>query len=351
MNWKDMTHPAAGGAEVYTEGFARELVKKGHEVTLFVSAVEGRPERDVVEGVRIVRRGGRLGVYRQARKFWQEEGEGHFDVVVDEVNTRPFLTPRYVRSVPVVALIHQLAREVWDYEVPKPVGLLGRYVMEPWWLRSYRGVRVITDSPSSAESFVPYGIHGAHPLPIGAAPFEVPDLPKEAVPTVIFLARLVESKRPHHVVDAFARVRQEFPDAQLWMIGDGPYRSALEARAIPGVTIFGRVPFREREERLVRAHVLAAASVREGWGLNVSEAAACGTPTIGYRAPGLVDSVPAAGGVLVDPDPAAMGDALVRFFRGELAIEPKREFVPWTDVADAVEAHLMAAISSARRAG
>ena len=351
MNWKDMTHPAAGGAEVYTEGFARELVKKGHEVTLFVSAVEGRPERDVVEGVRIVRRGGRLGVYRQARKFWQEEGEGHFDVVVDEVNTRPFLTPRYVRSVPVVALIHQLAREVWDYEVPKPVGLLGRYVMEPWWLRSYRGVRVITDSPSSAESFVPYGIHGAHPLPIGAAPFEVPDLPKEAVPTVIFLARLVESKRPHHVVDAFARVRQEFPDAQLWMIGDGPYRSALEARAIPGVTIFGRVPFREREERLVRAHVLAAASVREGWGLNVSEAAACGTPTIGYRAPGLVDSVPAAGGGLVDPDPAAMGDALVRFFRGELAIEPKREFVPWTDVADAVEAHLMAAISSARRAG
>ncbi|MEI2655562.1 MAG: glycosyltransferase family 4 protein [Microthrixaceae bacterium] len=257
MNWKDMTHPAAGGAEVYTEGFARELVKKGHEVTLFVSAVEGRPERDVVEGVRIVRRGGRLGVYRQARKFWQEEGEGHFDVVVDEVNTRPFLTPRDVRSVPVVALIHQLAREVWDYEVPKPVGLLGRYVMEPWWLRSYRGVRVITDSPSSAESFVPYGIHGAHPLPIGAAPFEVPDLPKEAVPTVIFLARLVESKRPHHVVDAFACVRQEFPDVELWMIGDGPYRSALEARAIPGVTIFGRVPFREREERLVRADVLA----------------------------------------------------------------------------------------------
>jgi glycosyltransferase involved in cell wall biosynthesis len=349
MNWKDMTHPAAGGAEVYTEGFARELVKKGHEVTLFVSAVEGRPERDVVEGVHIVRRGGRLGVYRQARKFWREEGEGHFDVVIDEVNTRPFLTPRYVRSVPVVALIHQLAREVWDYEVPKPVGLLGRYVMEPWWLRSYREVRVITDSASSAESFMPYGIRGAHPLPIGAAPFEVPDLPKEAVPTVVFLARLVESKRPHHVVDAFARVRQEFPDAQLWMIGDGPCRSELEARAIPGVTIFGRVPFREREERLVRAHVLAAASVREGWGLNVSEAAACGTPTIGYRAPGLVDSVPAAGGVLVDPDPAAMGDALVRFFRGELVIEPKREFVPWTDVADAVEEHLMAAIAERRR--
>src|SRR5215207_8254827 len=97
FNWKDLTHPAAGGAEVYTEGFARELVLKGHEVTLFVSAVAGQPETEFVEGVRVIRRGGRLTVYRAARKYWKSEGEGQFDVVIDEVNTRPFLTPRYVR--------------------------------------------------------------------------------------------------------------------------------------------------------------------------------------------------------------------------------------------------------------
>ena len=50
-----------------------------------------------------------------------------------------------------------------------------------------------------------------------------------------------------------------------------------------------------------RAHVLVATSVREGWGLNVSEAAACGTPAIGYSVPGLVDSIPASGGALVEP--------------------------------------------------
>lgn len=349
FNWKDLAHPAAGGAEVYTEGFARELVARGHSVTLFVAAVAGRPAEEFVGGVRVIRRGGRIGVYRAARRYWKHEGHAEFDVVIDEVNTRPFLTPRYVRNVPVVALIHQLAREVWQYEVPLPVGIVGRYVMEPWWLRSYRTVRVMTDSPSSARSFEQYGINGAHPLPIGAAPIEVPEVEKEAAPTVVFLARLVESKRPHHVVDAFTRVRVEFPDAQLWMIGDGPYRRELEARNVPGVTFFGRVPSREREERLARAHVLAVASVREGWGLNVSEAAACGTPTIGYDAPGLVDSIPASGGHLVEPTPEALGDALVQFFRGDLRVDVTSTLVPWSVVADAVEAHLFAAIHDQRK--
>ena len=349
MNWKDMTHPAAGGAEVYTEGFARELVKKGHEVTLFVSAVEGQPERDIVEGVRIVRRGGRLGVYRAARGFWRSEGEGRFDVVIDEVNTRPFLTPRYIRSVPVVALIHQVAREIWKYEVPWPVGIVGRYVMEPWWLRSYRSVPVLTDSPSSSQSLELYGVRGATPLPIGAAPIEKPDVSKESEPTVVFLGRMVESKRPHHVFEAFSLLRNEVPEARLWMIGDGPYRTALEARHEPNVEFLGRVSMREREERLARAHVLVAASVREGWGLNVSEAAACGTPSIGYRTPGLVDSVPASGGHVVDPSPEAMAAALVSFFRGALSIEPRLSLVPWSMVADAVEHHLEVAVSAARR--
>ena len=75
-------------------------------------------------------------------------------------------------------------------------------------------------------------------------------------------------------------------------------------------------------ERLARAHVLVATSIREGWGLNVSEAAACGTPTIGYSVPGLVDSVRASGGALVEPTPTALGTALVDFFAGELRLEP-----------------------------
>src|SRR5262249_27504876 len=92
--------------------------------------------------------------------------------------------------------------------------------------------------------------------------------------------------------------------------------------------------------RLAAAHVLVATSVREGWGLNVSEAAACGTPSIGYRVPGLVDSVPASGGALVEPSPPALGKALTHFFSGDLRLEPRPSTVPWEDVAKAVEERL-----------
>ena len=93
LNWKDLAHPAAGGAEVFTEEVARELVRRGHDVTLFAARVDGEPAREVVEGVEIVRDGSRFGVYRAARRFWSQEGRGSFDVVIDEINTRPFLDP------------------------------------------------------------------------------------------------------------------------------------------------------------------------------------------------------------------------------------------------------------------
>ena len=72
LNWKDLAHPAAGGAEVLTEEVARSLVTRGHTVTVFASAVSGRPDRELVDGVEIVRGGGRFTVYRAARRFWSE---------------------------------------------------------------------------------------------------------------------------------------------------------------------------------------------------------------------------------------------------------------------------------------
>ena len=104
--------------------------------------------------------------------------------------------------------------------------------------------------------------------------------------------------------------------------------------------MLGRVSNSERAELLSRAHVLVATSVREGWGLTVSEAAVCGTPSIGYAVPGLVDSVPASGGALVDPNPDALGDALVRFFDGALRLTPRASTRPWSEVAEAVERRL-----------
>jgi glycosyltransferase involved in cell wall biosynthesis len=351
LNWKDLAHPAAGGAEVFTEHVGRALVDRGHAVTLFAAAVEGSPAREVVGGLEIVRGGTRLGVYRAARRFWSRQAVNGYDVVVDEINTRPFLAPRWVRGTPIVALIHQLAREIWFHETPFPLSVLGRYVLEPWWLRAYRRVPAMTVSASSAESLVRHhGWRDVTVIPEGSDHHAVPTVGKEQEPTIVFLGRLVAMKRPQHALEAFELLTRRFPSAQLWMIGDGPLLERLRETAPPGVAFLGRVGREELLERLARSHVLVATSVREGWGLNVSEAAACGTPSIGYAVPGLVDSVEASGGALVCPSPEALGEALVRFFSGRLRLDPRPSTVPWPEVAEAVERRLERVVSSARGA-
>jgi glycosyltransferase involved in cell wall biosynthesis len=347
-NWRDLANPKAGGAEVWTEMVARQLVRRGHSVTLFSASVSGHPREETVEGVRVVRRGSRVRVYREARRFWREES-GKYDVVIDEINTKPFLTPTFVKHTPIVAIAHQVCREVWFHETHLPIAILGRYVLEPWWLRHYRTVPTLTLSESSAESLRQYGLTNLHVITPGGEPFEPVDVERETTPTIAFLARLVSSKRPDHVVRAFQLLRKTHPETKLWLIGDGPMMGKLQHLHVEGVEFLGRLTRHERDERLARAHVLVATSVREGWGLNVTEAAAYGTPTIGYPVCGLRDSIAMAGGHVVErEDPELLASALAQFFEGKLSLSPRDPTQTWEAVTDGVEAVLSEATALVR---
>lgn len=337
-NWRDLAHPQAGGAEVYTHAVASEWVRSGHHVTWFTSAVAGRPSLEVVDGVHIVRRGGRYTVYRQAQRFFERQGRGRFDLVVDEVNTRPFGATGWAGGTPVVAVVHQVAREVWFHEVVWPLALLGRFWLEPRWLRRLSDIPVLTVSESSRASLQSYGLTNIWVVPEGQSPVERPAVERECVPTMVFVGRFASNKRPVDVLAAFQSVRRRLADAQLWMVGTGPLEEELRRRAPEGVTFLGWLSENEKIERLARAHALVATSVREGWGLNVSEAAQVGTPTVAYDVAGLRDSVSASGGLLVDPEPGALADVLVehlpRWTGGDLPPVRCDGVAPWSEVAD-----------------
>jgi glycosyltransferase involved in cell wall biosynthesis len=119
----------------------------------------------------------------------------------------------------------------------------------------------------------------------------VPSVTRESEPTVVVLGRLVAMKRPDDAIEAFKILPGRWPTALLWVIGNGPLFKRLRIDHFSRSHVsWGRVPSDELRTRLARAHVLVTTSVREGWSLNVSEAAACGTSSIGYGVPGLVDS-------------------------------------------------------------
>ncbi|MFZ1063003.1 MAG: glycosyltransferase [Acidimicrobiales bacterium] len=311
LNWRDVTHPKAGGAEVYTHHVASEWVREGHEVTLFCAAVKNRPSVEDYEGVKVIRRGSGLSVYRHAKKYYQRKGGGHYDVVVEEINTRPFFARKWVRDVPLVALIHQVCRELWFYQAPLPVAIAGRYFFERKWLYGYRHVRIITVSESSKESLKLYGLTNVVVVPEGHHPIgNLPAVTRDTSPTVVFVGRLEAHKRPDEAILAFRHLRKSMPTAVLWIIGTGSLEDKLRMSAPDGVQFLGKISATEKVERLARAHVLIATSVREGWGLVVTEAADVGTPTIAYNVPGLSDSVMASNGILSPPNPESLGALL-----------------------------------------
>ena len=315
-NWRDLTHPKAGGAEVYTDAIAREWSSQGHEVTLFTSAVDGQPvDQMLAGGYRVIRRGGRLSVYREARRYWRTQGTGNFDLVIDEVNTKPFGCPKWISDVPVVALIHQVAREIWFHETWLPVALLGRFWLEKHWLAAYRDTAVVTVSTSSKESLEAYGLRNVTIVPEGMYPSPTSERAHKSVKedrlTLAFVGRLSSNKRPQDVIKAFGIIQGKIPEARLWIMGTGPMEAKLRRHAPSGVEFFGRVSDEEKFDRLGRTHALVATSVREGWGLVVTEAAMAGTPSVGYDVPGLRDSIKASRGVLTDAKPEALAAAVV----------------------------------------
>ena len=309
-----------GGAEVFTREVATRWVEAGHEVTLFTSEFPGAKAEEFLDGVRVVRAGGKYSVYGKAKRYYKNffSKEG-YDIIIDEVNTRPFFTPKFVNNGErVVALIHQLAREYWFYEMPFPVSYVGYHFLEERWLKNYVDVPTVAVSESTRQDLLDLGFKRVFVVPEGLNFTPLSVVPEKAPePVVVFAGRLKRAKRPDHAVKAFKIVKEKVPEAELWVLGDGPFRNDLEKMAGEGVRFFGRLNNVERRDLIRNVSVLVNPSVREGWGLNVIEANALGVPCVAYDVAGLRDSVKdGVTGLLVESgDAEALAEAIIRVLR------------------------------------
>jgi glycosyltransferase involved in cell wall biosynthesis len=288
LNRRDIKNPSGGGAEVYTHQVAKGLVQRGSVVTVFSSRFRGSSPEEAVDGVRYLRAGTELTVHFKGFLYALRHRR-EFDLLIDEFNGIGFFTFLLPRGI---ILIHQLYREFWLKEFG-PLGALP-YVLEPLLLRCYRRRPAVTVSESTRGDLEKLGFRDIRIVmnALGNRPLEE-IAEKEASPTMVFLGRLRFTKRPEDAIEIFRIARAELPGARLWMMGSGPDEKALKDRAkgLEGVTFHGWVSAERKFELLRRAHVLIVPGVREGFGINVIEAASQGTPAVGYDIPGLRDSI------------------------------------------------------------
>lgn len=161
--------------------------------------------------------------------------------------------------------------------------------------------------------------------------------PRPVAGRILMLGRLAPPKRQDLAVRAVARLRRDHPDAELWLVGDGPARHAVErvvadAEAADAVRLLGTradVP-----ELLAGAACVVLASDYEGAPLSVLEALAAGVPVVASRAGGIPELVDdGRTGLLVPPDDvealaaalaAVIGDAARARAMGEAGREEAR---------------------------
>ena len=329
LTWKDRSHPRAGGAEIVNEELAKRLVQNSHEVTFLTSLFEGAAPQEKREGFSIIRMGNRFTVYWKAYRYYKKHLTEWPDLVVDEMNTIPFFAKFYVKQKNIM-FVHQLCREIWFYQMPLPLSLIG-YILEPLYLWLLNDTKVVTISQSSKRDLMRLGFKAEkiHIISEGIEMEAAKDLvaiKKFSDPTILALGAIRPMKRTHSIVKAFEHVKSTLPNARLILAGlaEGSYGERVVARAkrstyAADIEYLGRIDEAKKLELLQKAHVLCATSVKEGWGLVVTEAASQGTPAAVYDVDGLRDSVKdgETGVVSKKNMPASLAESIVGLLKDE----------------------------------
>ena len=371
--WRDTGHPQGGGSETYLQRIGAQLAASGVAVTLRTARYPGAARREVIDGVRINRAGGRYSVYVWALLAMAAArlGMGPLravrpDVVVDTQNGLPFLA-RLIYGRRVAVLVHHCHREQWPV-AGRVLGRLGWFV-ESWLSpRLHRRNQYVTVSLPSARDLVGLGVDNERIALVRNGLDEAPVVslrgPRAATPRVLVLSRLVPHKQIEDALAAVALLRPSVPSLHLDIVGGGWWWQRLIDHAArlgisDAVTFHGHVDDVTKHHVIQQSWVHVLPSRKEGWGLAVIEAAQHAVPTIGYRSSGgLADSIiDGVTGVLVDSRAELvnrlqqlLADPVLRDQLGAKAQARSAEF-SWRQSADAMRTVLESVMAGDRVAG
>jgi glycosyltransferase involved in cell wall biosynthesis len=303
LNWKDIKNPDVGGAEIILYELAKRLVREGHTVTWFCRMFDGGNVTETYDGINIVRRGNRFSVYWEAYRYYRSLKHKP-DKVLDCVNTICWQTPLYVPREKRIAYVNQLAKEVFFYELPPVISHIA-YALEPIEYLTYRTTQFLCYAKSVKKDLATFGIPEGNIslFPIGIDHARYNPGKKSPYPLFLFVARLARMKRPDLCIHAMRLVIRRHPDAKLAIVGYGPMERQLAEmirsyRMTGSVSLvnkdalfFDKTPKDKKVTLMQQAWALLLPSVKEGWGMVISEAAASGTLSIVTRVTGLMDSV------------------------------------------------------------
>lgn len=328
LNWKDTKNPEVGGAEIILYEFAKRWLKNGNKVTWFCRSFPGAKSEEFIDGIRIIRRGNKLTTYLHAFLYYRHLSKKP-DIVLDVLNTIFWQTPLYIPNKQRVAYVNQLAKEVLWHELPPVIPRIF-FILEKIQFITYKRTYFICYAKSTKNDLVLEGVPNSNidVFPIGLDHSRYYPGKKSVTPLFICINRLVRMKRTSLVIQAMKIVTTKYKNAQLVIAGYGYERARLDKLRKElkltenvffedeNILFFKRSTKDKKVELMQKAWALVFPSVKEGWGMTVTECAACGTPAIVTDVTGLRDSViNNKTGLKLEKNPTVeeLADAIIKF--------------------------------------
>jgi glycosyltransferase involved in cell wall biosynthesis len=369
LAWRDLDDPEAGGSERHADHVASLWASAGLDVTMRTSAAPGRPRVTDRAGYHVVRAGSRLGVFPRTVLRGALGLRSKPDGLVEIWNGMPFFSPVWARC-PRIVFLHHVHAEMWQMVLRPSHARLGAFIERRVAPPLYRSSSVVTLSESSRQEIV--ALLGLRPGRVrvvgpGVDPRFTPGGVRSPAPLVVAVGRLVPVKRFDLLMDVLAQVRRTVPDLRVVIVGEGYERPRLEAhRRALGAQAWIELPGAVTDDAVLelyrRAWVLVSTSQREGWGMTVTEAAACGTPAVVSRIAGHVDAVQdsvsglvadvgdgGGTGAFVDALGGLLGDPVLRDRLGRGARERGQQLTWESTAAGTLQALVDEAVARAGR--
>jgi glycosyltransferase involved in cell wall biosynthesis len=345
--WRDFDDEESGGSELHAHRILSAWADAGITVNMTTSTAPGRPPFVTRDGYQVTRRVGRYSIFPRTMISGWKGTLGRTDGLVEIWNGMPFLSPIWARS-PRVVFLHHVHAEMWKMVLPRGLAELGDTFEHRVAPQFYRRSRIITLSSSSkAEIVGKLGLPAANVSvsPPGIEAKFAPGGRRSEVPLVVAVGRLVPVKRFDLMIEGLVELKRRQPELRAVIAGEGYERPALDQlirshHAESWLSLPGHVTDDELIDLYRSAWAVASTSLREGWGMTVTEAGACGTPAVVSRISGHLDAVvdgrtglffdDAPG--LVDALDAVLGDEVLRKQLSEGALEFSTRF-SWDNAA------------------
>ncbi|GBU21583.1 glycosyltransferase [Fibrobacteres bacterium R8-0-B4] len=301
LNWRDIQHPEAGGAEVHLfEIFSRLVSNNGYNVTLLTTRFKNCEKHTMHRGIEILRYGNNYTFNRQSPSFIKKIlKDKQFDCIIDDVNKLPFYSNKRFPNIPCCAFFHHLFGRTVFQLTNFPMALYV-YLTEKKYGRNYGKIPCCAVSKSTADELLKQGVDAGN-LTIIENGIDIDKYcPDESViredDLLLYVGRVKKYKRVDHILYAMDALRKSGRTLRLAVVGAGDdlprlKRLAAELNIADRVDFAGFVDEDKKIEYLRKSALFVNPSEKEGWGITNIEASACAAPVLANDAPGLRDSV------------------------------------------------------------